>query len=71
MLCWVRLQQGEVTVPSDSLKHFCICTGDNLLVARGSGRAPGFIVRGPITVEARKHPDLPVFFPFVRAEDPA
>lgn len=63
LMGWVELQHGEVTVPLESLKHFGINAGDSLLVVRGSGRALGFIVKGPITAEARKHPDLPVFFP--------
>jgi hypothetical protein len=36
-------------------------TGDRLLAVRGSGRALGFVARGPIYDEARKHPELEVF----------
>ncbi|MBN1659100.1 MAG: hypothetical protein JXA93_11885 [Anaerolineae bacterium] len=35
--------------------------GDPLLVVRGSGRALGFIARGPIYDEAAKHPELACF----------
>jgi hypothetical protein len=35
--------------------------GDRLLVVRGSGRALGFVARGPIYDEALKHPELEVF----------
>ena len=35
--------------------------GERLLVVRGSGRALGFIVRGPIYEEALKHPELMSF----------
>jgi hypothetical protein len=35
--------------------------GDRLLVVRGSGRALGFVARGPILDEALKHPELEVF----------
>jgi len=35
--------------------------GDLLLVARGSGRALGFLARGPIYEEARKHSELAIF----------
>jgi hypothetical protein len=31
---------------------------DRLLVVRGSGRALGFVARGPIYEEALKHPEL-------------
>lgn len=36
-------------------------SGDRLLVVRGSGRALGFVARGPIFDEALKHPELEVF----------
>jgi hypothetical protein len=35
--------------------------GDRLLVVRGSGRALGFLTRGPIYEEALQHPDLACF----------
>jgi len=35
--------------------------GEHLLVARGSGLALGFIQRGPIYEEARRHPELETF----------
>lgn len=35
--------------------------GDRLLVVRGSGRALGFVARGPIFDEALKYPELEVF----------
>jgi hypothetical protein len=35
--------------------------GDPLLAVRGSGRALGFVARGPIYEEALKHPELACF----------
>ena len=35
--------------------------GERLLAVRGSGRALGFVARGPIFAEALKHPELEVF----------
>jgi len=36
--------------------------GDRLLAVRGSGRALGFVARGPIFDEARRHPELASFW---------
>lgn len=47
---------GRVRVPA----HCGLRPGDRLLVVRGSGRALGFPVRGPIVEEASKH-DLEVY----------
>lgn len=35
-----------------------VASGDRLLVVRGSGKALGFLARGPIWQEAQHHPDL-------------
>jgi hypothetical protein len=61
--CWATMDDGCITVPPATLSHFGIKPGDSLLSVRGSGLALGFIVRGPIVAEARKHkmehsPDL-------------
>jgi hypothetical protein len=40
-----------------------ILPGERLLVVRGSGRALGFLARGPIYQEAVGHSDLPCFSP--------
>jgi bifunctional DNA-binding transcriptional regulator/antitoxin component of YhaV-PrlF toxin-antitoxin module len=52
---------GSITLAAALLAEYGVKTGDSLLVARGSGLAPGFIVRGPIVEEARRHPELEVF----------
>jgi hypothetical protein len=37
--------------------------GDRLLLVRGSGRALGFVARGPIYEEALRHPELETWQP--------
>jgi hypothetical protein len=51
----VRL--GQVAAP----ETVGVQPGDRLLVVRGSGRALGFVARGPIYEEALKHPSLTSF----------
>ena len=52
-----RLDEGgQVVIPDEAGTQ----PGDRLLVVRGSGRALGFVARGPIYEEALKHPELPV-----------
>ena len=48
---------GRVTLPPG----LDVQPGDRLLVVRGSGYAPIFLVRGPIYDKALQHPELPVF----------
>jgi hypothetical protein len=48
---------GRVVVPPE----VGVKPGDRLLAVRGSGRALGFVARGPIYEEALKHADLEVF----------
>jgi hypothetical protein len=48
---------GRVTVPPE----VGVKPGDRLLTVRGSGRALGFVARGPIFEEALRHPELQVF----------
>jgi len=60
--CWVKLNsKGEFVVPVETLREYGVNLGDRLLVGRGSGLALGFIVKGPIVAEARKHSGLAVF----------
>jgi hypothetical protein len=58
---WVALHDGAVTLSLTALARYGIELGDKLLVIRGSGRALGFTVRGPIVEEAKKHSDLKIF----------
>lgn len=60
--CWVNLNgNGEFVVPVETLNKYGVKMGDRLLVGRGSGLALGFIVKGPIVDEAKKHLTLQVF----------
>ena len=59
--CWAELRGGRVVIPLETLAKYGIESGDKLLVIRGSGRALGFAVRGPIVEEADRHPELDVF----------
>jgi bifunctional DNA-binding transcriptional regulator/antitoxin component of YhaV-PrlF toxin-antitoxin module len=63
LYCWLELRRGGVTVPSATLPKYGIGSGDSLLVVRGSGLAIGFIVRGPIVAEAKRHRELVIFEP--------
>jgi len=61
LYCWVRIFNESITVPLETLKQYGINKGDMLLTARGSNLALGFIVKGPIVAEAKKHSDLKVY----------
>jgi len=52
-------EEGRVPVPAAA----GIQPGDRLLVVRGSGRALGFLTRGPIYEEALRHPEVDAFDP--------
>ena len=52
---------GTISLAAAILAEYGVKTEDRLLVVRGSGLGPGFIVRGPIVEEARRHPELEVF----------
>ena len=52
-----RFGDRRVTVPPE----VDLAPGDRLLTVRGSGRALGFVARGPIFEEAKTHPELEVF----------
>ena len=50
-------ERGQIVIPAT----VGIWPGDRLLVVRGSGRALGFLARGPIYDEALRHPKLEIF----------
>lgn len=50
-------QPGRIAVP----EAVGFQPGDRLLAVRGSGRALGFVARGPIYEEALQYPELAVF----------
>jgi hypothetical protein len=55
------MREGRLTVPLEVLARYGIQPGDRILCIRGSGRAIGFAVRGPIVDEAQGHPELDTF----------
>lgn len=59
--CWVTLHDNHFVVPEHTLQCYGVTHGVLLLVVRGSGLAPAFIVRGRIVEEAWKHPEIEVF----------
>ncbi|MFX1493567.1 MAG: hypothetical protein ACFFBZ_04730 [Promethearchaeota archaeon] len=60
--CWITIyKSGIIEIPQKTLRAFNIKLNDNLLVGRGSGLALGFIAKGPIYEEAKKHPEIPYF----------
>lgn len=61
VFCRVSIREARITVPLDTLQMYGICAGDSLLTVRGSNLALGFIVRGPIIEEARKHPEIETY----------
>jgi bifunctional DNA-binding transcriptional regulator/antitoxin component of YhaV-PrlF toxin-antitoxin module len=61
-LCWVKMNKdGSITVPVSTLKKYGINPSDRLLSVRGSCLALGFIVKGPIIDEARKHSNIEIY----------
>lgn len=60
--CWIKLDPNDrFSVPRDTLRACGIEPGQKALVTKGSGLALGFLARGPIVEEAKKHPELETF----------
>lgn len=59
--CWVRISNRSITLPIRSFKNYGIENGKKLLVIRGSDLGIGFIIRGPIIEEAKKHDELMIY----------
>jgi hypothetical protein len=58
VLGWGKItQECRVSLPPE----IGVKAGQRLLVARGSGRALGFLVRGPILETALEHPEIEVY----------
>ena len=59
--CWVKMNKdGSIVVPVRTLKNYGINLGDNVLSVRGSRFALGFVVRGLIIDEAKKHSNIKI-----------
>jgi len=57
--CWISIQSdGCIILPQKTMKGYGIKSGDYLLSVRGSNFAIGFIARGPIFHEAKKHQEI-------------
>ena len=59
--CWVRVRNGSVRLPPAMLSAYGMDPGGRLLVGRGSHMAIGFIARGIIVEEGKRHPELEMF----------
>jgi hypothetical protein len=59
--CWTLIEDGSITLPNDTLLNLGIKKDDLLLVVRGSNFGLGFVVKGPIIEEAKKHKELKVY----------
>jgi bifunctional DNA-binding transcriptional regulator/antitoxin component of YhaV-PrlF toxin-antitoxin module len=59
-VCRTRIRGRGITLPHETLLDFGTAEGSMLLVGRGSGLGPGFIARGPIVEEAKKHDELKI-----------
>jgi bifunctional DNA-binding transcriptional regulator/antitoxin component of YhaV-PrlF toxin-antitoxin module len=60
--CWSKIEENCIIhLPITSLEKFGINSGDKLLVGRGSGLGPAFLIKGLIIEEALKHNNLGVF----------
>lgn len=59
--CWVTLRDNRFLLPESTLTQYGVTFEDCVLVVRGSGLGPSFIVRGRIVEEARQHPEIDVF----------
>lgn len=61
-LCGVTLHDGGVlNLSVETLGVYGVRPGDRVLAVRGSRLGIGFIVRGPIIVEARRHPEIKLY----------
>lgn len=59
--CCVPIFSNTFTVPLDVLEIYGVKKDSLLLTVRGSYVALGFIVKGPIIEEAKRHPELKVY----------
>jgi len=62
-ICWTELSEKEdIHLPVKTIQTYDISPGDMLLSVRGSSLGVGFIHRGPIIQEAKKHPEIPCYY---------
>jgi len=58
---WKRIQNNTIKMSQNALKIFGINPRNLLLAVRGSNLALGFISKGSIYDEAKKHTEIPTF----------
>ena len=61
IFCVVPIVDKSILVPLDVLRLYGVKNGSLLLTVRGSYLALGFIAKGPIIEEAKKHPELKIY----------
>ncbi len=61
IFCVVPFKDRSINVPFDVLELYGVKKGRMLLTVRGSYVALGFIVKGPIVEEAKRHPKLKIY----------
>lgn len=59
--CRVEIREGRFSLPLKTLEKYGIKRGVALLTVRGSNVGLGFIAKGPIIEEAKKHHGLETF----------
>ena len=61
VFCWEQLVKNDLRISLQTLEEFGIKPGNHLLSVRGSHLGLGFLARGPIFEEGKKHPDIELF----------
>jgi hypothetical protein len=60
--CRATIGHSRFSLPLNTLEKYGIQKGSALLTVRGSNVGLGFIVKGPIIEEAKRHSELKTFF---------
>ena len=58
---WLRMQEGYIAAPSQTLENYGVRIGSLLLSVRGSSLALGFLIKGPLYDLAHRHRNIAVF----------
>jgi hypothetical protein len=61
LYCWVKVHDKSIRLPLGTLSKYGVSNDNLLLVGRGSSMALGFIAKGLIFEEGKKHLELKVF----------
>jgi hypothetical protein len=59
--CRVKISDSRFSLPLNTLEKYGIAKGSVLLTVRGSNVGLGFIAKGPIIEEAKRHHELETF----------